>query len=130
MDKLLNKKLAKWAGFILVVLPYYYEKIEGSEDGSYITHKVQEWYHKKDNLAYKDLPDFTQSLDACFKWLVPKLVEQKHRLSITYNNIRRPDKEYMYRVSFCKFKTNSLGKAYDKSLSLALCKAIEKLIDN
>jgi len=72
--------------------------------------------------------DPTIDLNNLFEWAVPKLEQQKFRMMITYNNIRRPNREYMYRVSFCKFKTNSWGKAYDEDPALALFWAIWKVI--
>jgi len=66
-------------------------------------------------------------LNNLFKYAVPKLEAQKFRMMITYNNIKRPNKEYMYRVSFCKFKTNSWGKAYDKDPALALFWALKEI---
>ena len=117
----LNEELARWAGF----------KFQELSD-------LQPKYRHVANLAWiyptgetnHQLPDFIHSLDAYFKWLVPKLVAEKYRMSITYNNIRRPGEEYMFRVSFCKFKTKSLGKAYGTDLALTVCLAIKKLIDS
>ncbi|KKM15826.1 hypothetical protein LCGC14_1692160 [marine sediment metagenome] len=60
MDKL-NKKLAEWAGFKYLDLM----------DDEYKNHSPRDWRYP--NFTYEMwLPNFTESLDACFKWLVPK----------------------------------------------------------
>ena len=54
----MNEKLAEWAGFRLVSnvpVPYYQNPNRQAVTRS------------------GDMPNFTQSLDACFEWLVPKL---------------------------------------------------------
>ncbi len=60
-EQKLNKKLAEWAG--LKQVPRY--------DGTDMSNPL--WLYpdgNHDNLC----PGFTQSLDACFKWLVPKVI--------------------------------------------------------
>lgn len=99
-ERKLNEKLAKWAGFtniefldtcILANPP------EGREDEEFTL-------------------DFTNSLDACFKWLVPKLREKSKGVTI-----------------YCwdSLTTVKIGDVtiQDKDPALALCLAIEKLID-
>jgi hypothetical protein len=76
---------------------------------------------------WEAIPDL--DLNNLFKYAVPKLERQKFRMMITYNNIKRPNKEYMYRVSFCKFKTKSWGKAYSKDPALALFWAIYQVME-
>jgi len=109
MNEELNKKLADWAGFTEVVA-------KGT-----LTIKV--W---KDPQGREDMcnPNFTESLDACFKWLVLKLIcTANYSIIITQN------------LGQCIGYVRPLqgGKQYDAvdnhNPALALCLAIEKLID-
>ena len=90
----LNKKLADWAGIPLRAidfgLPY--------------------------SLDVYDPPNFTQSLDACFKWLVPKLVHLNLLIDVTH----KPTAEVW---------GDRCEMARGETPTLALCLAIEKLID-
>ena len=101
----LNKKLAEWAG----INPIPMEKI-------YYDHSTE---------IVEDLPNFTQSLDACFKWLVPKLnleEDELYGITFTYN---QPDGGITCSVATEK----KLSQAQGGNSALALCLAIEKLID-
>ena len=106
----LNKKLAEWAGFKLnsrrLTGDYY-----NSPDGNFMR-----------------LPDFTQSLDACFKWLVPEKISE---VTFMYaSNCVSCDIEDLGSNFFeGHVNTESIEEAWAKS-ALALCKAIEKLIDD
>ena len=102
MHDKLNKKLAKWAGFLQVsdvAIPYHY-----TPDGHVITRS-------------SSMPTFAESLDDCYKWLVPKL---------PYVVLENCQAGYIVFVSpNMRDKYNSTNK----SPSLAICSAIEKLID-
>jgi len=100
----LNRKLAEWAGF-------FYD--EGAEYG--IPPVFGLWYPPdNDHIGYPELPPFTQSLDACFRWLGPKLNDaQKARLPGVFSHEGT--------FTFHWFWDNP---------ALALCLAIEKLIDS
>ena len=104
-----NRVLVEWAGFRLVTIDTW-EKAEryGKCFGLYPDGKV--FIHKSldDSEAIKewDMFDFTESLDACFKWLVPKLDQSRY-----------------YKV------LSSIFLKQEKP-ALALCKAILKLIGN
>jgi len=116
----LNKKLAEWAGF---------------EEG---THIIDSWYDGRLRWRSGDKfwkrpdgigqlaapPNFTSSLDACFKWLVPKLNKQGLRIRL----INQPQGRDTF---FCAIGGRWLAHewAEEESLALTLCKAIEKLID-
>jgi len=123
----LNKKLAEW----LFPLPEY--RVEGifsrfiaidrqftQEAEDYILSqdsslkgslKVGEWYR------YENIPILTDSLDACFKRLVPKAIEQiKTKSNFVLSDFSA------YILLFGRW----LDEGFD---ALALCKAIEKLID-
>ena len=107
----LNKKLAEWAGFELkrvqcVGLVYY----ETEQDC---------WYYNGREYGLR-LPDWLNSLDACFKWLVPKLPAPD------YIKFRIRKKGYMCEVRGFGLQVNAY---YYESPALALCLAIEKLID-
>lgn len=96
----LNKKLAEWAGFKPLAKGNH-QHIRPDGTISY---------------PFDYTPNFTQSLDACFKWLAPKL--------------NKPLTLYkMATVEFWTVKIGATIQSRDDSLALALCLAIEKLID-
>lgn len=99
MDEL-NRKLAEWAGFKLDLW-----------DG-------KAYWVTPDGFPGSSVPDFTHSLDACFKWLVPKLKGLCY-LDFTYQQ------ELMCEIS----GDDWLYDAEGETPALALCKAIEKMID-
>ena len=92
----LNRKLAEWAGFYTTELfgDGYWWRPDGYAHGSY-------------------LPDFTESLDACFKWLAPELTKR-----IGWSRTKSLLQKW---IGYAEFD-------YEKDV-LALCLAIEKLID-
>jgi len=96
----LNKKLAEWAGFKGVF--WTGAHLVGQQDD-----RGNEW----------ELVEFTQSLDACFAELVPKAIEIiKARHSVGVGDFGA------HVILFGRW----LDEGFD---ALALCKAIEKLID-
>jgi len=116
----LNKKLAEWTGF--KQLPrgrtgWHYELCE----------KVMNWM-PPDKIgqatwySVHKLPDFTKSLDACFKWLVPRASEDGYEIAISTEG-----KDY-YGELFSQGQGDHF-QAKAEIPSLALCLAIEKLID-
>ena len=92
MDRLeqLNKKLAKWAGFEFVNYRYWLYP-----DGTY----------------HKELPNFPQSLDACFEWLMQK------------------PKSKVFLVLWAMDVVCDWAEGKEPRPALALCLAIEKLIN-
>jgi len=74
----LNEKLAKWAGFTHV--PYqkddYGRKLN---DDCWL--QPNEIMQCGNNWSFKP-PNFTDSLDACFRWLVPKLSKKGHWIGL------------------------------------------------
>jgi hypothetical protein len=113
----LNRKLAEWAGFE-----------EQYNSGSYMNIEVAEysWYDPKGNKC-GILPDFTQSLDACFKWLVPKLFNPDdifYRNPIVHIFFDTPS-NVVVRLSVRDFESYQRAE----NPALALCLVIEKLID-
>jgi len=112
----LNKKLAEWAGFT-----YKF----GKEMWNYERYKeTNAWWEAPNGRRFKDLPDFTQSLDACFKWLVPNLFDKSYSVIITQDLARA--------IGYVRLLEE--GRQFDATdnhnPALALCLAIEKLIDN
>lgn len=107
----LNKKLAEWAA--IEVLHFNDDK-----------HRHYRFGGEYD-IWHEDEPDFLHSLDACFKWLVPKLKEMGLTITLYFGiesifaNIGYPDTDIRESIF--------LGEA--GTPALALCKAIEKLID-
>lgn len=95
----LNKKLAEWAGVPLMAVDFGFP----SSDVMY------------------EPPNFTQSLDACFKWLVPN-----H--DITSIMFLYTDDEVICKVEVAWSKEYE-GIANIGKEALALCLAIEKLIN-
>ncbi|KKM93253.1 hypothetical protein LCGC14_1210260 [marine sediment metagenome] len=110
MNKELNKKLAEWAGFRRI--PY-----QDCEDGKAWGYPdSSEWDYER------DLPNFTKSLDACFKWLVPKTREKKFMLNLSSGMLVSNTT-----VTLHKSKEETY-QGFSEDPALALCKAIEKLI--
>lgn len=56
----LNEKRAKWVGF------------RHLNPDEVFGLNPDEWWHYPEGGFQHELPPFTESLDACFKWLVPK----------------------------------------------------------
>lgn len=82
--------------------------------------KLAEWAGVKPHPVYPtgyDYPYFTDSLDACFKWLVPKL--ESYELKLNYKK----------HCAWVKLPTKYTEFGMAETPALALCLAIEKLID-
>lgn len=112
----LNRKLSKWAWFVEAdIKKHYYWEVGGKRCAKWLEPNTT--YHIK-------LPRFTQSLDACFKWLVPKL----NKMGIRIHMITQPRGRNDY---FCSMggKWFPYQTVYAETPALALCLAIEKLID-
>lgn len=113
MDEV-NKKLAEWAGF--TQKDYNVPSPLGG-----IALMFQGWLSPKGEKLHGRFPIFTESLDACERWLMPKL----HQVTIIweFNNqcyaevVIQPEYEYIH------------YKEWAETPALALCLAIEKLID-
>jgi len=105
----LNKKLAEWVGL--------------KEN-----HWTKKWFDSPSH-SIGDLPNFAQSLDACFKWLVPKVgIYSLWRGRPRIMGI--PEEVPVSEHNAEAWNDMNYGYAHSKeSLALALCLAIEKLID-
>ncbi len=100
----LNSKLAEWAGF---------------------KHKVGALYEypNEDYLGERPLPNFPQSLDACFEWLVPNIPNLE---SISF--VRRRG-DWIGQFYYLSKEKPQVKVAIAETPALAFCLAIEKLID-
>ncbi len=109
-EQALNKKLAEWIGFRLL-----YRDIEDKRSWYWVqpdgqTQSIQE-----------TLPAFPYSLDACFKWLVPKLDNVVIAMNVA------PSEDVFWNAHIeAEYKTANTSE----TPALALCLAIEKLIDS
>ena len=118
MNEELNRKLAEWRGFTWYDEPCPYEGCSGHcgwryPDGTTI--------HP---LGMRGLPDFTNSLDACFKWLV------LDNCSVCFNHANSSVVCMLTIPRVKRYGSDTcIGKAGEGEDALALCLAIEKLID-
>lgn len=132
MDEL-NEKLALWVGFKR--LPqgkrgFHYE--QGQKVMDWMPPGDYEWYHSK-----LSVPNFTDSLDECFEWLVPSLrVDNKYPYLteiILDPTICETDMWYCYlRYKVLHedgFIEEEEAQGSATTEALAFCKAVEKLID-
>jgi len=104
MNNELNKKLAEWAGFTPMC-----DREEG-------TKYIVTWEFPNSKI-FGDCPNFTESLDACFKWLVPKL---------EHYSLWKQGTEHVAEI----WSSSKFGRKKNTySTALALCLAIEELID-
>ena len=116
----LNRKLAEWAGF---------------ENISHLAIKPHPnfvmWRCPDGGTIFDNAPNFTQSLDACFKWLVPKLTNIKQMGSRKTVEIIRFF-EFKKDSTWCHLETDWQAEfeTIGETPALALCNAIEKLIDD
>jgi len=108
-EQKLNRKLAEWAGFKFV-------------DSS----KKDVTLYELAGILNKGRPDFTQSLDACFEWLVPKLdYPLLLSSSIGTDKITR----YACLIEVYDVHPTEYSVVSIETPALALCLAIERLID-
>ena len=120
MDEL-NRRLAEWVGFRLEATGVNKEIPVWIEPSGVIPESRAEYYFSGKNYG---LPDFASSLDLCFKWLVPKL---SSNLGISIG--KDGDRPYFYcRIEGAYFDSIRLVKTAETP-ALALCEAIEQLID-
>jgi len=103
----LNKKLAEWAGFTKI------KKLGSAWCGLSPTAKASGY----GNLEDEPLPNFTESLDTCFKWLVPKII----------TNLADIDLSTTLEAQHKLFQLWVLQDA--ESYATDLCLAIEKLVN-
>lgn len=111
-EQKLNKRRAVWAGFYFV-----------TDDDEHLWIYPDEVQHKG------DLPDFPHSLDACFKWLVPKLLTQldpdTRKVVLQHGRTKEMDWYFWFE----DWRAPLYHWAHAETPALALCLAIDKLID-
>ena len=107
----LNKKLAEWRGF-------KYELIVIGDGGS----DVGRWTYPDGSICINS-PNLTQSLDALFEWIVPKALRE----IATIHNVRI-QKAFEILLRFWSDKRAEVDEP--DADALALCLAVEKLIDS
>ena len=113
-EQVLKRKLAEWAGW------------KYKADSPYSRETSYGWQAPNDWLWQNSPPDLTNSLDACFKWIVPE------NCSVCFNHMKGnvvclltiPKGTGIYGSYVI-----SSGKVSKGEDALALCLAIEKLID-
>ena len=116
----LNQKLAEWAEF-----EYSHSNRAKNFFTGALGRLVKFWVYPDNDIG--ELPDFATSLDACVKYLVPKLFEGGYDIYLFSDD----------GFFFAYMITNDLShrRCFDSIIgtenpALALCKAIEKLIDS
>jgi len=132
----LNEKLAKWAG-----LEWKWNHDLDCHCGAVDDdNSCRSWYTPNGELAtrflYEDI-DFTHDLNACFKWLVPEITRKtpaqmlalRLSVSVDYNDTDKLNYVYILRQSRGLFADEYLSSGEADTPTLALCKAIERLID-
>ena len=120
----LNEKLARWVGDI---------KHDWTDEvcGYKTTECFCENCHRaEDYTPFPCVPDFTDSLDACFKWLVSKLGNVLIEMDKT--GTAHPGHFEVWVEQFVgnEFNSRHSGGARAENPALALCLAIEQLIDS
>lgn len=108
MDKL-NEKLLKFAGFEYRECNPNHPQLKDSPYG-------MGWFHPSSTTSFHTAPNFPESLDLCFKWLVPKLA--KWEIGMLPNG-----------KIYATVLANTMFEGYNDKPALALCLAIEKVID-
>ena len=120
----LNKKIAEWCGL-------YLHKGMG-RDGSY-----NEWRDSRGKYvcAFDKPPRLTEKIVLCFEYIVPKLdqlgyVFTLYRFYTIKDDLVTPD-EYGFGAKVYKYgvREENLSGIPTETAALALCRAVEKLID-
>jgi len=112
----LNRKLAEWAGFVFDDKPRYFEGVPGVSVSSY-------WI-RPNGREISRLPDFTSSLDACFKWLVPKLSDV-----MVIELFPTPNNNYYCQIKNLDRKIIAHSGQHCDAPAMALCKAILGVVE-
>jgi hypothetical protein len=108
----LNEKIAKWCGFTT---------LEGVQS------PFRMWLSPEGK--HELLPDFTTSLDALFKWAVPRLLEGHYEVILS-GELWHVGKYHYNCELVSKYRGDpDILTEYFETPALALCKAIEKVVD-
>jgi len=97
-----------------------------------LNRKLAEWRWGESYLWYppnepyvSQYPNFTRSLDACFKWLVPLINKKDYGVMIAVNRLGVPSVKLFPLIGEV---VQSCSKKRMDDTALALCLAIEKLL--
>ena len=105
----LNKMMGEFAGFKVAISSHTEEPQRVIWNG---------WEYPTGELG--SLPNFTGSFDACTLWIIPEVAKTSEiRITIPPNT----EKRFLVGIGH-------QGDVEDEFLPLALCRAVEKLIDN
>jgi len=126
-EKELNKKLAEWRFGIDGV------EYGRGNDKSLVIYRRVKWINADEEWEIEVLEDLTQSLDACFRWLVPNRInydKEEYQIEITQVTFSYENDwcELRYRWSEFEFSDHEVVEAEADSPALAFCLALEKAI--
>jgi hypothetical protein len=115
VNEKLNKKIAKWCGW-----KYFPEE---DQDRRWLIPKPY-------NVWTWNCPNFTNSMDACVKWVIPKLHSKLFRLSLyTYINL-----EPLVQIDLAGLTLPEDSpicyRGFGETIPIAFCLVVEKLIDS
>jgi hypothetical protein len=119
----LNEKMLSFAGFLRIIPA----KIDNASEPP-IYYNVEYYIEYEDgvSLTTSNPPNFPESLDACFKWLVPKLYRDNYYYDLLqWDNGRHKAIISKATVEWAVTASDTIAE----TPALALCRAIEKLID-
>ena len=131
----LNEKLAKWAGFKHHDVRTCHHRHLYYGDGS---RWIEQDFWTDDYWSFLDcsfpaLPNFIESLDSCFKWLVPKLEYLKGYGRIVSLQLISccgdTSGDYGVKIKIYPENKRLVPIQFDSNPALALCRAVEQLID-
>ena len=113
-----NEKLAKWAGFVYFDHPPVF--------GPNLNNIKTGWYYPGEEPCYH-LPDFKNSVDLCFKWLVPELNKRGYYYELfQWNN----NEHKAVIIKPTKYWADIIASEITDTPASALAEAIGKVIDN
>lgn len=98
------------------------ENIESHQDGKFLYYRTR-WIEEDEEWAIEVVPDFPHDLNACFKWLVPQALE----MIIEKGYV--PPIMKLFQLWYDELVSLTGDSSNVQQAALALCKAIEKLID-
>lgn len=120
----LNIKLAEWVGFTWYNEPCSHTGCSGHCGWRYPNGD------KVYPLGMQSLPNFTESLNACIKWLVPKLQDMGIYWELHQGARRYPvAKLFWNKKAFWKFTNLKWVFENGETPAIAFCRAVERLIN-
>ena len=113
MNKL-KEKLALWVGF-------EHEVCSSVKRGHC-------WVDPLEGGHEEEPPNFPESLDACFEWLVPKLFEKGYWIKADHSHSQYHSESHTYTLGRHIFTGSEVTVSNEKP-AVAFCLAVEQLID-